>query len=131
MTGQTIILRTTSQRDLAKRLIDLAPADAVVNVREAKRTLDQNALMWVLLSDVSRAKPQDRRHTPEVWKSLFMNACGHHVQFLEGLDGNPFPSGFSTSRLTKKQMTDLIELIFSWGSENGVQWSEPKERKSC
>lgn len=125
MKGQTVILRGTSQRELAKRLIDLAPADAVVSVKEATRTNDQNAKMWAMLSDISRAKPDGLRHTTDVWKALFMNACGHEVQFMNGLtDGAPFPIGFRSSRLTVKQMADLITFIQAWGDEKGVEWSE-------
>lgn len=123
MTGQTIILSGERQRLLAKSLIDRAPPHAVVNVRESKRTTDQNALMWCLLSDISRAKPGGRTLTPDVWKAVFMNACGHAVQFETGLSGEPFPIGFRSSRLTKAQMTDLIEFILSWGAEQGIQWS--------
>ncbi len=129
MTGQTIILASDRQRAMARRLIDLAPQGAVVNIREATRTSDQNALMWALLSDVSRAKPDGRTHTADVWKSLFMAACGHEVQFLMGLDGNPFPAGFKSSRLTKPQMRDLIEFILAWGSERGVVWSTPEQQE--
>ncbi len=121
--GQTIILRGDSQRELAKSLIDKAPPDAVVNVREAGRTTDQNAMLWSLLSDVSRAKPGGRKMIPELWKAVFMAACGHAVQFEQGLDGQPFPVGFRSSRLTKAQMTDLIEFILAWGAEQGVRWS--------
>lgn len=121
--GQTIIIRGQSQRDLAKRLIDVAPVDAVVTVKEATRNADQNALMWALLSDISRAKPDGRKHTPEVWKALFMSACGHEVQFAQGLDGNPFPVGFRSSRLSVRQMADLITFIMAWGDERGVKWS--------
>ncbi|MCJ8138569.1 recombination protein NinB [Falsirhodobacter halotolerans] len=124
MSGQTVILRGASQRDFARHLISLAPQDAVVTVRAATRTNDQNALMWALLSDVSRAKPQGRCHTSEVWKALFMHACGHATQFQMGLDGQPFPVGFRTSNLSKGQMSDLIEFILAWGSENGVRWSD-------
>lgn len=123
MTGQTVILCGDVQRQNAKRLIDRAPVGAVVNVREAARSLDQNAKLWAMLSDVSRAKPDGRRHTTEVWKCLFMQACGHEVQFLMGLDGNPFPSGFKSSRLSKDQMCELIDFIDAWGSERGVIWS--------
>jgi hypothetical protein len=123
MTGQTIILAGDVQRQNAKQLIDRAPVGAVVNVREATRTLDQNAKLWAMLSDVSRAKPEGRKHTTEVWKCLFMQACGHEVQFLMGLDGNPFPSGFKSSKLSKRQMCELIDFIDAWGSERGVVWS--------
>ena len=128
MTGQTIILSTPRQRAMARRLIDLAPDRAVVNIREERRTNAQNDLMWSLLSDLSRAKPEGRTHTPDMWKALCMAACGHEVQFLMGLDGNPFPVGFRSSRLSKAQMSELIEFIFAWGSERGVRWSnEPQE----
>ena len=125
--AQTVIIRGQSQRDLAKRLIDAAPIDAIVSVKEATRNDDQNALMWVLLSDISRAKPNGRRHTPDMWKSLMMKACGHHVQFLEGLDGEPFPIGFRSSRLTVRQMADLITFILAYGDENGVTWSQQRD----
>ena len=131
MPGQTIILRGQSQRDMAKRLIDAAPVDAVVNVKEATRNADQNARLWAMLSDVSRSKPDGRMHTAEVWKTLFMQACGHEVQFLHGLDGNPFPSGFRSSRLTVRQMADLITFVSAYGDQNGVRWSEPQQESKA
>ena len=126
MAGQTAILHGPAQRDFAKRLIDAAPVGAVVNVREATRTLDQNAKMWCLLSDVSRAKPDGRQWPTETWKAAFMHFLGHHVQFCEGLDQcSPFPIGFKTSRLNKAQMADMITCIYEYGDRHGVKWSEP------
>jgi hypothetical protein len=125
MPGQTVILRSPSQRALAHKFIEQAPDDAVVNVREATRGPSQNDKMWAMLSDISRAKPAERRHTPEVWKCLMMKACGHAVQFEMGIDGEPFPVGFRTSRLTKSQMSELIEFMYAYGAEHSVQWSEP------
>ena len=118
--AQTVILRSPTQRSFAKQMIDRAPMDAVLTIREATRSTDQNALLWSVLSDISRAKPEGRCHTPEVWKCLFMSACGHAVQFEMGLDGRPFPVGFRSSRLTKKQFSDLIEFIYSWCAEKGL-----------
>ncbi len=126
MTGQTVILRGQTQRDFARRLIDAAPRDAVVNIREATRTNDQNAKMHAMLSDVARAKPDGRHWTTDTWKAAFMHAAGHQVQFAEGLDGSgPFPIGFRTSRLTVDQMGYLITFILEYGDRHGVQWLEP------
>ena len=125
MPGQTIRLVGASQRRFAHRMIDAAPNKAVVNIREATRSEDQNVKMWAMISDVSRARPQGRCHTPDVWKALFMKACGHAVQFTEGLDGEPFPVGFRSSRLSVRQMSDLIETIYMYGAEHNVKWSEP------
>jgi len=122
--SQTVILRGDRQREFARALIDRAPVDAVVTIREATRSTDQNAKLWAMLSDVSRAKPDGRRHTPDVWKALFMHSCGHAVQFEAGLDGAPFPVGFRSSRLTVAQMSELIEFVYAWGSERGVIWTD-------
>lgn len=122
--SQVVHLRGEYQRNLAKALIDKAPVNAVVKISPEKRSDDQNAKMWAMLSDVSRAKPEGRRHVPEVWKCLFMQACGHEVAFEQGLDDRPFPIGFHSSQLTKAQMSDLIEFIYSYGSKHGVKWSD-------
>ena len=121
------VLSSAFARQRAKDLIDKAPAGFVAEVREPKRTTDQNARLWAMLSDVSVSKPMGRRHTPEEWKCIFMAACGWEVLFLEGLDGRPFPQGFRSSQLTKSQMTTLQDFIEAWGSENGVKWTDEQK----
>lgn len=124
--GQTIALHSMRNRDTAKRLIDAAPVGAVVNVRAANRTTEQNARMWAMLSDVSRAKPEGRELPPDLWKCLFMSACGHKVRFEPGVDGEGVvPIGFRSSRLSKADMSELIECIAEYGARHGVVWSEP------
>jgi hypothetical protein len=123
---QTVILHGASQKQFAKHLIDKAPTDAVLTVREASRSNDQNAKMWAMLSDISRAKPEGRRWTPETWKAAFMHVLGHQVQFCEGLDNSgPFPLGFRSSKLTVKQMADLITVIQEYGDRHGVVFTDP------
>jgi hypothetical protein len=122
--GQTIILQGLESRKKADSLVNAAPYGSVMTIKPPTRTMDQNSKLWAMLSDVSRAKPEGREHTPDVWKHLFMSACGHEVQFLMGLDGNPFPAGFRSSRLSKEQMAELISFIDAWGSERGVVWSD-------
>lgn len=124
MSRRTAILRGPRQRAYAKSLIDDAPQGAVVTIREAGRSIEQNAKMWAMLWDVSRAQPEGRKHTPEMWKSIFMHALKHEVQFAIGLDGEPFPVGFRSSRLSKAQMADLIEFIYWYGAQHGVGWTE-------
>lgn len=129
MIGQTVILRSPASRDGAKRLIELAPHGAILNIKPATRSNEQNALLWSLLSEVSRAKPDGRQHTPDVWKCLFMQACGHAVQFEVGLDGKPFPLGFRSSRMTKEQFSDLIEFILQYCAEQGIRLTDPDQMR--
>lgn len=124
MTAQTVILRNSYTRDRAHSMIQDAPDGYVVTIRPPRRSNDQNDKMWALIGDISIAKPEGREHTPEVWKCLFMAACGHAVAFENGLDGKPFPIGFRSSRLTKAEMSDLIETIYEYGARHGVRWSE-------
>lgn len=124
MAGQTIILTGPWQRKFARQLVDAAPDGAVVNVREATRNADQNAKMWAMLSDVSRAKPEGRHWTTDTWKAAFMHSLGHQIAFAEGLDGSgPFPVGFRSSHLSKRQMADLITVIAEYGDRHGVRWT--------
>lgn len=124
--AQTVILHGRSQRSVAKQIIDRAPPNAVVTIREEARSTDQNAKMWAMLSDISRAKPEGRQWPPETWKCAFMHCLGHQVRFCEGLDGTgPFPLGFRSSRLTVRQMIDLIECIQEYGARHGVAWTDP------
>lgn len=123
MAGQTVILIGPNQRDFAHNLINKAPHGAILNIREANRTPDQNAKMWAMLSDISRAMPDGRRHTSDMWKALMMKACGHEVQFLNGIDGEPFPVGFRSSNLSKPQMAELITFIQMYGDQRRVKWT--------
>jgi hypothetical protein len=128
MIGQTVRLVSDSARSLARRMIDRAPPGSVVNIREATRTNEQNAKMHAMLSDIARAKPDGRVHTTDQWKAIFMAACGHKPSFLPALEGDDFLcTGYRSSRLTKAEMSDLIECMYEFGARKGVEWSEPKE----
>jgi hypothetical protein len=129
MTGHTVRLTGAAQREYARRLILVAPDYAVVKISPGDRTLDQNAKLWAMLSDVSRAKPEGRKWTPETWKCAFLHSLGHQVQFAEGLDGSgPFPLGFRSSKLNKAQMADLITVIQEYGARHGVAWQNEVTR---
>lgn len=125
---QTFILISDRVRENAIAAIRTAPGNWRVKVEPPLRTTDQNSKLWAMLNDVARAKPEGRDWVPETWKAAFMHFLGHQVMFAEGLDGSgPFPIGFRTSRLTVKQMIDLIDVITAYGSEHGVEWRETRK----
>jgi len=123
--SQTVIIRGPEQRGLAHTIVDKAPLGIIVTFKEATRNNEQNARMWAMLSDVSRAKPEGRMWTTETWKAAFMDFLGHEIQWQPGLSGTPIPVGYRTSKLTVRQMADLITVIAEYGDRQGVQWSEP------
>jgi hypothetical protein len=125
--GYVTNLASDHARVRAKAWIERAPNDWLCEVREPRRTLSQNDKLWSMLTDIALAQPLGRKHTPDDWKAIAMNACSWECAFLEGLDGRPFPIGFRSSRLTKAQMSTLIDWLQAFGDENGVKWSDPME----
>lgn len=121
--GQTIILY--GNRQTAHRLVDAAPMGSVMKVIAPRRTLDQNARLWALLSIISRAKPEGRSLTPDVWKSLFLHSLDHTQRFEMALDGNGVvPVGFRSSRLSKAQFSDLFAVIEEYAARQGINLGE-------
>lgn len=125
--ARTFVLGNSHSRQLAAKSVYTAPAGYICKIAEPKRTGEQNDKMWAMLTDISVQKPLGRRHTPDDWKAIAMNACGWECQFIEGLDGRPFPQGFRSSQLTKTQMSTLIEWLYAFGAENGVIWTEDRK----
>ena len=124
---KSFILINDRLRTNAMLAIEQAPANYKVTITEPGRTVDQNAKMWAMLNDVAKAAPEGRNWPPETWKAAFMHFLGHQVMFAEGLDGTgPFPIGFRTSHLTVRQMIDLIDCIYEYGTRHGVEWRETR-----
>lgn len=115
-------------RENALQAVRANEAFGTVSVLPKRRSNEQSSKMWTMLKDVADAKPEGRQWTPEAWKAAFMHYLGHQVAFAEGLDGSgPFPYGFRSSKLSTKQMSDLIECIYKYGAENKVKWNETKK----
>jgi hypothetical protein len=97
---------------------------------EDRRSLDQNAKLWAMLGDVARQQQMviSGRLTwadPADWKDLFTAALRKELRMAQGIDGGLVVLGMRTSRMRKAEFADLIELIYAYGAEHGVQWSEP------
>ena len=120
-------LNSWHARHRAKTWIDKAPHGWFCEVREPRRTVPQSDKMWAMLTDIAAAKPLGRKHTPDDWKAIAMNACGWECAFCEGLDGRPFPVGFRSSKLTKSQMSTLIDWLQAFGDENNVRWTDQEQ----
>jgi hypothetical protein len=125
--GQTVRLVSDHSRRIAAELAFKAPHGSVANYRPPTRTNDQNAKMWAMLSDIARAKPEGRDLTTDKWKSLFMDAIGIPADWEPGINGGVVNVGYRSSRLSKEQMSDMIEQMYSYGAEHAVPWTEPPE----
>lgn len=109
-------------RDFAIRMVEAAPAGSVMTIKPPRRTVEQNSLLWSLLTRLSAAKPEGRSLTPDVWKALVMHSMDHTQRFEQALDGKGMvPVGFRSSKMTKAQMSDMIETILEYAARHGIE----------
>ena len=114
-------------RQRAVEAVRNAPQGHEVRIKEPTRTTDANAKLWAMLTDVSRqVKWYGNKLTPEDWKHLF-SAVLKDQRTVPGINGGFVVMGLSTSRMSKREFSDLLELIYAFGAERGVEWSEPEE----
>lgn len=123
--NNTFILVHHQARNLAKQAIDSAQDGMVVQIKEPTRTLEQNARLWSLLTEVSRqVEWYGRKLTPEDWKHVF-TASLKKMDVVPNLDGTGFVAlGMSTSKMTKRELSELMELITAFGAERGVKFRD-------
>lgn len=132
MSRHLITLNSSADRARVVKYAAQAPPGTRVEFKAAKRTLPQNDRMWAMLTDISAQKEHHgKKYTPDQWKVIFMSACGREVQFIPALDGSGFiPWGQSSSDLSKDEMSELIEFMMAWGTENGVVFHDGVERQT-
>lgn len=128
----TVRLVGPRQREHAKQLIDLAGEGYVVRIGKETRSEEQNRKLWPMLDDIRRQVPEMAEFNRDDMKLRFLNALGVEMRFLPALEGEGvFPVGLRSSTLTKAQFSALIELLYKYGAENGVVWSDPAERQAA
>lgn len=95
----------------------------VLEIKPSTRSLEQNARLWAMLTDISNQVDwYGRRLTPDDWKHVF-TASLKKQDVVPGLDGGFVVLGLSTSKMTKAEMCDLQTLMEAFGAEKGVRFS--------
>ena len=94
----------------------------VLEVKPSTRSLEQNSRLWAMLTDISRQVDwYGRKLTPDEWKHVF-SAALKKQEVVPGIDGGFVVLGLSTSKMTKAEMCDLMELMNAFGAERNVNW---------
>ena len=123
MTNPCIIIRTAADRQRAIRWVAALPFGGVVEFREKKRSLEQNAGLWSLLTQIAKQRPMHNgvKMSAATWKAVFLEALGTEITWLPKLDEpGMFAFGHRSSKLTIAQMSDLITLIIAWATKEGL-----------
>jgi hypothetical protein len=101
------------------------PPGTTMEFRAPRRTTDQNSLMWSLLGQISKHVDwYGQKLSSEDWKDV-LTASLRRTRVVPGIEAGSFvPLGMRTSQMTKQELGDLIELIYAFGAEHGVQFRE-------
>lgn len=129
--AKTIRLVGDTQRAYAHRCVEEAPLGHVVKIAEETRRDAQNRKLWPMIKDIQDQVAGMEIYSAEDMKLRFMDALGSELRFLPKLEGaGMFPVGARSSELTVQQFSGLIELLFKFGAEHGVQWTDPETRRA-
>lgn len=125
-----MIIKHEHDMNLLPGLIRAHGFPCPVVIGDEHRTAEQNDKLWPMLRDVAShvkwmVDGQLCHMSEKDWKSVFMASLKSEVRVAAGIDGGMVFLNASSSRLLKKQFSMLIEIIYAFGSRNGVAWSEP------
>lgn len=125
MSRAVIVVNGNYDRDRASQWAKSAPSGCIIEFRQSKRTLDQNARLWACLTEIARKVEWHGMKLPaDDWKEIFTAALRKH-RFVPGLDANTIvPLGMRTSDMTKQEFSDLLELINAFAAEHGVEFQD-------
>jgi hypothetical protein len=122
---RTWILTGEAAKKAVCREVLAAPEGFAVTLGDRTRSLDQNAALWPALTDISQQTDwHGIRLSPEEWKDL-LSAGLKKTRVVPNIEGNGFVIlGQSTSKMGKREFSDLLDLIHAFGNERGVAWSD-------
>jgi hypothetical protein len=124
--NRTFILNHRQARDRAIEAVREAGDGYVVSISEPRRSLVQNALMWTLLAELSdQVDWHGQKLTPENWKDV-CTAAIKRQEVVPGIEGGFVVLGTSTRRMTKVEMSELIDFIYYFGAQHGVEFGEQR-----
>ena len=122
-----ITLTGETAKKAACRHVLAAPDGYVVEIKQSTRSLEQNAALWAALTDLSRQTDwHGIKLTPDEFKDL-LSAGLVKSKVVPNIEGSGFVIlGQRTSKMTKRQFAELIELVQLFGDQRGVKWSAPE-----
>jgi hypothetical protein len=125
MSKALLVLANDSFRAKAKRWIDGVPVNTRITFQEPKRSLEQNAKLWAMLTEVSgHVVWYGQKLSADDWKDVF-TASLRKARVVPGLDAGTYvPLGMRTSDMSKQELGELLELVAAFGSQQGVEFHE-------
>lgn len=133
MNGSALIRLNSWRTDLttAFRALASTPCDHPLRLswRPAKtRTAVQNAKLNVMCQEIAQqVEWYGLRLGKDDWRNIFLASYRKGQRAVPGIDGGFVVLGASSRDLSIGECVDVIELIYAFGAEHGVKWSEHEQ----
>jgi hypothetical protein len=104
--------------------LDGGAVEIALRRHEETRSLPQNNKQWAMFTDISKQLEwHGKKMPPEDWKDLLCHEWKPQ-QIIPSISGGFCVLNARTSKAKKRDMADLIEIVYAFGSSRGVVWSE-------
>jgi NinB protein len=116
-------IHLTPDRSEVLEKIKSLPDGWRIVLKRPPRSLQQNAHMWAMLTDISEQVIWYGEHlSREDWKNV-LTASLRKSRTVPTIDGDGLvPLGLYTSEMSDEEMNMLLALIQAFGDEQGVRW---------
>lgn len=123
MARAMILVQGEADRRRAAHWASHAPHGTRIEFKQAKRSIDQNSLMWVRLTEIARqVEWYGQKLSADDWKDVF-SASLRKARVVPGIDpGTYVPLGMRTSDMSKEELGNLLDLIDAFAAERGVSF---------
>ena len=121
MKKEHFILRSNPHpaRANAVKAIWQSPDGYVVEIKEPTRTLEQNAKLHAMLGELVKSGHRwaGQKMSMDDWKALFTAVICRDQRTVPGIDGGIVVLGKRTSTMSSREIRDMIECLYAFGSD--------------
>lgn len=118
-------IETERNRAYIIEAVKVAPIGNVVRIGESTRSLEQNAKLHALFSEIAAKHLHVRRKlTAQQWKTLFISghaiATGLGADMIPGLENEYVNVRESSTQMSVARMSSLIEYVMAWQAQQEI-----------
>ena len=113
-----VIVSLAKDRSKVIEMVTQAPDGCVVEIKDANRTNEQNALYWTAVHEIAESVfLNNKTFTPEVWHVYFKQRY-LPGRMIELPNGQLVEADATTTELSKEEFSDFVNEVLSFQEHN-------------